>query len=194
MANTEIEWRDIAGFEGQYEVSNTGLVKSLKGKKERIMKPKRKKIFKRDGSTELGNEELVLSNGGVRTSKLVHRLVAQAFIPNPEIKSEVNHLDENKGNNSVENLQWSTRKENLEWGTRVERSAKAQSQAILSIDEFGTVEKIYSSMNEGGRDGYTRSSISYVLSGKRKKYKNLEWYKINNNVYSLLHRQILRRK
>ncbi|MCT0050136.1 NUMOD4 motif-containing HNH endonuclease [Lactococcus lactis] len=194
MANTEIEWRDIAGFEGQYEVSNTGLVKSLKGKKERIMKPKRKKIFKRDGSTELGYEELVLSNGGVRTSKLVHRLVAQAFIPNPEIKSEVNHLDENKGNNSVENLQWSTRKENLEWGTRVERSAKAQSQAILSIDEFGTVEKIYSSMNEGGRDGYTRSSISYVLSGKRKKYKNLEWYKINNNVYSLLHRQILRRK
>ncbi|MDM7659319.1 NUMOD4 domain-containing protein [Lactococcus lactis] len=177
MANTEIEWRDIAGFEGQYEVSNTGLVKSLKGKKERIMKPKRKKIFKRDGSVELGYEELILNNKGVQYSKLVHRLVAMAFIENHDNKPEVNHIDEDKGNNSVENL---------EWGTRVERSAKAQSQAILSIAEFGTVEKNYSSMNEGGRDGYTRSSISYVLSGKRKKYKDLEWYKINNNVYSLL--------
>lgn len=182
MANTNtttttaIEWKSIKGFE-QYEVSNTGLVKSLKGKNERIMKTRRKKIIKKDGSSELSYEEIILSNKGVPHSKLVHRLVAQAFIENPENKPEVNHLDEDKGNNRVENL---------EWGTRVERSAKAQSQAILSIDEFGTVEKIYSSMNEGGPDGYTRSSISYVLSGKRKKYKDLEWYKINNNVYSLL--------
>ncbi|KST89925.1 NUMOD4 motif-containing HNH endonuclease [Lactococcus lactis] len=189
MANTtitEIEYRPIKGFEGQYEVSNTGLVKSLKGKNERILKPRRKKIIKKDGSVELGYEELVLSNKGVRTSKLIHRLVAEAFIDNPENKPEVNHIDEDKGNNNLDNLEWCTRKENLEWGTRVERSTKAQSQAILSIDEFGTVEKIYPSMNEAGRDGYTRSSISYVLSGKRKKHQSLEWYKINNNVYSLL--------
>lgn len=150
------------------------------------MKTRRKKIIKKDGSTELSYEELILSSKGVQHSKLVHRLVAQAFIENPENKPEVNHLDEDKGNNRVENLEWNTHEENSNHGTKNIRSAKAQSQAILSIDEFGTVEKIYSSMNEGGPDGYTRSSISYVLSGKRKKYKDLEWYKINNNVYSLL--------
>ncbi|MEI3635019.1 NUMOD4 domain-containing protein [Lactococcus lactis] len=112
MANTEIEWRDIAGFEGQYMVSNTGLVKSLKGKKERIMKTRRKKIIKKDGSTELSYEELILSNKGVRHSKLVHRLVAQAFIENPNNLPEVNHLDEDKGNNRVENLEWNTHEEN----------------------------------------------------------------------------------
>ena len=72
--NTVIEYRPIKGFEGQYEVSNTGLVKSLKGKAERILKPRRKKIIKKDGSVELSYEELVLCNKGVRTSKLVHRL------------------------------------------------------------------------------------------------------------------------
>jgi len=105
MANTEIEWRDIAGFEGQYEVSNTGLIKSLKGKTERIMKPRRKKFIKKDGSVELGYEELILNNKGVQYSKLVHRLVAMAFIENHDNKPEVNHIDEDKGNNSVENLE-----------------------------------------------------------------------------------------
>ncbi|MDQ7188788.1 NUMOD4 domain-containing protein [Lactococcus lactis] len=77
MANTtitEIEWKSVKGFEGQYMVSNTGLIKSLKGKTERIMKPRRKKTTHTDGTITLCYEELVLCNKGVRTSKLVHRL------------------------------------------------------------------------------------------------------------------------
>ena len=147
MANTTtttVIWKSVKGFE-QYEVSNTGLVKSLKGKNPRIMKPRRKKFFKKDGSVELGYEELILNNKGVQYSKLVHRLVAMAFIENHDNKPEVNHIDEDKGNNSVENL---------EWGTRVERSAKAQSQAILSIDEFGTVEKMEKRKRQSQRYGF----------------------------------------
>lgn len=193
MANTNtetttvIEWRDIEGFEGSYQVSNTGLIKSLKGKSERIMKPRRKKIIKKDGSTEFGYEELVLSNGDVRTSKLVHRLVAQAFIPNPLQKPEVNHLDEDKGNNSVENLEWNTHEENSNHGTKNIRSANKQSMAVIGVDEFGNIVEIHSSIRSAERlTGFGHSNISACSNGKIAKYKNLEWFKIDNEMFDLL--------
>ena len=193
MANTNtetttaIEWKDIEGFEGSYQVSNTGLIKSLKGKSERIMKPRRKKIIKKDGSTEFGYEELVLSNGDVRTSKLVHRLVAQAFIPNPLQKPEVNHLDEDKGNNSVENLEWNTHEENSNHGTKNIRSANKQSMAVIGVDEFGNIVEIHSSIRSAERlTGFGHSNISACSNGKIAKYKNLEWFKIDNEMFDLL--------
>ena len=193
MANTNtttttaIEWRDIEGFEGQYMVSNTGLVKSLKGKSERIMKTRRKKIIKKDGSVELGYEELVLSNKGVRTSKLVHRLVAQAFIPNPENKPEVNHLDEDKGNNSVENLEWNTHEENSNHGTKNIRSANKQSMAVIAVDEHGNIVEIHSSIRSAERlTGFGHSNISACANGKSVMYKGLEWFKIDNEMFNIL--------
>ncbi|MDM7533492.1 NUMOD4 motif-containing HNH endonuclease [Lactococcus lactis] len=186
MANTEIEWRDIAGFEGQYEVSNTGLIKSLKGKTERIMKPRRKKIIK-NGSVELWYEELILSDKGVQYSKLVHRLVAQAFIPNPENKPEVNHLDEDKGNNSIENLEWNTHEENSNHGTKNIRSANKQSMAVIGVDECGNIVEIHSSIRSAERlTGFGHSSISACANGKNAKYKCLEWFKIDNEMFNLL--------
>lgn len=185
--NTVIEWRDIEGFEGSYQVSNNGLVKSLKGKNERIMKTRRKKIIKKDGSVELSYEELVLSNGGVRTSKLVHRLVAQAFIPNTENKPEVNHIDEDKGNNSVENLEWNTHEENSNHGTKNIRSANKQSMAVIGVDESGNIVEIHSSIRSAERlTGFGHSNISACASGKSAKYKGLEWFKIDNEMFDLL--------
>ncbi|MBS7066772.1 MAG: HNH endonuclease [Lactococcus lactis] len=184
---TTIEWRDIEGFEGQYMVSNTGLVKSLKGKTERIMKPRRKKIIKKDGSVELSYEELVLSNGGVPQSKLVHRLVAQAFIPNTENKPEVNHIDEDKGNNSVENLEWNTHEENSNHGTKNIRSANKQSMAVIGVDEHGNIVEIHSSIRSAERlTGFGHSNISACASGKIIKYKGLEWFKIDNEMFNIL--------
>lgn len=193
MANTNtttttaIEWRDIEGFEGQYMVSNTGLVKSLKGKSERIMKTRRKKIIKKDGSSELSYEELVLSNGGVPHSKLVHRLVAQAFIPNPQNKPEVNHLDEDKGNNSVENLEWNTHEENSNHGTKNIRSANKQSMAVIAVDEHGNIVEIHSSIRSAERlTGFGHSNISACANGKSVMYKGLEWFKIDNEMFNIL--------
>lgn len=184
---TAIEWRDIEGFEGQYMVSNTGLVKSLKGKNERIMKTRRKKIIKKDGSVELGYEELVLSDKGVQYSKLVHRLVAQAFIPNTENKPEVNHIDEDKGNNSVENLEWNTHEENSNHGTKNIRSANKQSMAVIGVDEHGNIVEIHSSIRSAERlTGFGHSNISACVNGKSVKYKGLEWFKIDNELFDLL--------
>lgn len=190
MANTtitEIEWKSVKGFEGQYEVSNTGLVKSLKGKNERIIKPRRKKTTHKDGSITFGYEELVLSNGGVKKSKLVHRLVAEAFLENPENKPEINHIDEDKGNNNLDNLEWNTHKENMNHGTRNIRSANKQSMAVVGIDECGNIREIHSSMQSAERiSGYGHSSISDCTNGKMNTYKGLEWFKIDNEMFDLL--------
>ena len=108
-----IEWRPVSGFEGMYEVSNTGMVKALERlvvnngglqrKHERVLKPNRGKHK---------HAMVVLCKEGKVYPKLVHRLVAEAFIPNPELKPCVDHIDTDTNNNSVENLRWVTQHEN----------------------------------------------------------------------------------
>ena len=98
------EWRDIEGFEGLYQISNCGRVKSFKCERTHIMKP-----------ANSGNGYLIVDfkKDGKRTRKFIHRLVALAFIENVGDKSDVNHIDGNKQNNRVENLEWATRSENV---------------------------------------------------------------------------------
>lgn len=110
------EWRDIKGYEGLYQISNLGRVKSLgnnKSKKEKILKPRK----------TCGYLNVVLSKEGKRNSYQVHRLVAQSFIPNLNNYKEINHKDENKSNNCIENLEWCTREYNVNYGTRIQRAS-----------------------------------------------------------------------
>ena len=99
-------WKDIKGFEGFYKISNTGKVRSLprNGTKKdgSILKP----------STYTGYAIVSLQKNGETSYKRVHTLVAEAFIPNPDNKREVNHIDGNKTNNNVKNLEWCTSSEN----------------------------------------------------------------------------------
>ena len=98
-------WKSIEGYEGYYEVSNLGRVRSLKrkGYKNGTLK---------QGSSHTQYWVVVLCKDGKRITKLVHRLVAKAFIPNPDNKPQVNHIDSNRKNNRVDNLEWVTPKEN----------------------------------------------------------------------------------
>ena len=98
-------WRDVVGYEGLYEVSNKGRVKTLLGKEEYILKisPNKNGYYKTS-----------LSKAGKATTCLVHVLVAKAFIPNVTGKPTVNHKDGNRLNNNVENLEWATYSENLQ--------------------------------------------------------------------------------
>lgn len=104
-------WKDIQGYEGRYQISNKGRVKGL---------PINEKFCKRSEEIVLkpfvcgsGYQEVILSLDGQRKPKLIHRMVAEAFLPNPTEKREVNHKDGNKLNNEYTNLDWVTPSENI---------------------------------------------------------------------------------
>lgn len=100
------EWRDVVGYEGLYKISSHGKVKSYHAryKKPRILKT---------SMTTTGYRKVELVKNKVKKSRKIHRLVAEAFIPNEENKPYVNHLDSNPLNNNVNNLEWCTQKENM---------------------------------------------------------------------------------
>jgi hypothetical protein len=116
------EWKDISGYEGLYQISNHGRVKSLERNEKFCKRPE--SILKTFlcGS---GYQEIILKNKEGRKPKLIHRLVAEAFIPNEEGKREVNHKDGNKTNNEVSNLEWVTPSEN-----------QSHSHKVLKVQSF----------------------------------------------------------
>lgn len=116
-------WKDIQGYEGRYKISNLGNVYTYL--RDKNMTPKKC----RKGYLRVGLRD----DQGVRKSHGVHRLVAQAFIPNPENKPQVNHIDEIKVNNIVDNLEWVTNRENAIHGTKIERTTMKNSKPVYHV-------------------------------------------------------------
>ena len=117
MENIEI-WKDIPGYESRYQVSNMGQVRSLRNQSGGIRIKVQQELRKNKG---LHYKSVFLFDGNKYHTCSVHRLVALAFIPNPDNLPEVNHKDENPSNNKVENLEWCDRKYNINYGTRILR-------------------------------------------------------------------------
>ena len=125
MENIEI-WKDIENYEGKYQVSDLGRVRSLERdiyyQNGTIHHLKEKMLVQRIDKYGYMRVNLYL-NGKIKTI-LTHRLVAEAFIPNPENKPQINHRDEVKTNNVVENLEWCSAQENVNYGTRTARAVQ----------------------------------------------------------------------
>ena len=164
---TEI-WLPIEGYENLYEVSNLGRVRRLESvvtNKAGVTRKFPGKILK-PGTRQNGYLGVVLCKNGIVRSFLLHRLVASAFIPNPDNGfCVVNHLDENKQNNSVENLEWCTQKENVNYGTRNKRASEKRQKPVLCIE----LNQIFQSLTDAAKQlSLSVGNISWVLTGRSK--------------------------
>lgn len=130
------EWKVIQEYNGRYLVSNMGRVKQCAANKNSIWGNKQDLIERiiTQVTTTYGYARVTLfDNKGIPHKHLTHRLVALAFIPNDDNLPQVNHLNENKTDNRVGNLEWSTASHNINWGTRNKRVASKLERALLGI-------------------------------------------------------------
>lgn len=168
-------WKSVPGYEGLYEVSNLGRVRSLTIV-DSIGRTKRG-IVLRQKTAKNGYKEVCLHKNGRQKTKKVHRLVAEAFLANNENLPQVNHKDENKGNNLLGNLEWCSAKYNTNYGTGRHRNFMAQHR-IPVLQFNGDVEPIgsFPSLREAERKtGVSSASISCVLRGKTKTAGGFIW-------------------
>lgn len=165
------QWKDVIGYEGLYQVSNHGKIKSLKrtytsGNFGNIVRELTEKIMKQSTSKN-GYKRVKLCKGGKTNICLVHRLVATAFIENESGLPQINHKDENKSNNAVSNLEWCDAKYNINYGTALTRMVKKQSKRILQYDTNNNFIKKHESIRGLSKFGFDRSSIIRCCQGKQ---------------------------
>lgn len=173
-----IEWKPIKGFEGLYEVSNTGMVRSLdhERKNKNGSYIQNGKILKIGINKRTGYLMVSLSKDGKSKTQYIHKLVANAFIENPKEYKCINHLDENKNNNNVENLEWCNHKINDNHGTRNERISKKLSKKIKQYDLKGNYIKSWNSSVEIEKTiGIDQSNICLCCNGKRNSVGGYLW-------------------
>ena len=163
------EWRDIIGYEGLYQVSNLGRVKSFlyyNGTNERIIKPIRLKN---------GYYNVSLSKNKISKKIYIHRLVADAFIPNPNSYPIINHKDENPSNNCADNLEWCTQKYNMNYG-KLKEKQKRESKSVLQYDLNNNFIKKWNSIADVERElNITHCNIVACLKNRRNNAGGFVW-------------------
>jgi hypothetical protein len=172
-------WKDIEGYEGYYQVSNMGGIRSIT----------RKVWTSRHGGTYLtrngkllsiakdryGYHFVRLSKDNISKNLFVHRLVAIAFIPNPNNLPIINHKNETKTDNRVQNLEWCTVKYNDNYGGRLERIYNSQRKAVVAIPIDGGPNREYESIRDAALDGFNKGKISECCNGKCSAYRGYHW-------------------
>lgn len=162
------EWRDVRGYEGMYEVSNYGRVRSLpRGNTKGGILAER---------NNHGYVSVHLANHGSQAYPRVHRLVAEAFLQNPMHLPFVNHIDEDKRNNRSDNLEWCTAKYNANYGTRNERMGKTKRRAVQMYSIKGELITEFPSIRAAAEfTGTHQSSISSACAGRLNKAGGYIW-------------------
>ena len=166
-------WKTIPELPN-YQVSNLGRVKSLERKvksKNGSYRTVREKILK-PGKNIKGYLRVCICEKGKKKNMTIHRLVAEAFLTNQENLPQINHINEIKEDNRVENLEYCTAKYNSNFGTRTKRLSKSQSKSVKCLE----TGKIYTSLIEIGRKfGFSIGNICECCNGKRKSAYGFHW-------------------
>lgn len=193
-------WKDVVGYEGLYEVSNYGRLRSL----DRDLVSIDGKVVRFEGRMRIASDNgsgylyLPLSKDGVRKNHLVHRLVATAFIENGNPDHDiVNHIDENPKNNHASNLEWCDAKYNMNYGNKISKS-NATYQKNRKLGKHGAVGKPKTAVrifdDKGFRKDFnsvkeltdylscSRAAVSKVLTGKQKTLKGYSVEKIEERI------------
>ena len=177
-------WKDIKDFEGLYQISNLGNIKSLPKKhnlknghsyiqKEQILKP-----FKNNK----GYLQIALVKNGKHYKRQVHNLVATTFIENPNNYIEINHKDENPSNNCVDNLEWCSHIYNSNYGNRNKKISKALEKKINQYDLNGNFIKTWNSQLEIQKElKIPQANISAVIRGIYKQTHGYRWEVANED-------------
>ncbi len=155
MPDAEI-WKDVKGYEGYYRVSNKGNVRGYRHG-DRLLKPLT------DGH---GYSFICLCVNGVKKNRKIHRMVAEAFIPNPDNLPCINHKDENKANNHVDNVEWCTYSYNNLYGTRPLIQSERRGTKVIQKTKEGKVVRVWRSQLLAGKTlGICDASISRCRRG-----------------------------
>jgi len=159
------KWLPVPEYENLYEVSDDGQIRSLCGRYGY------KNIIKQSTSNK-GYKMVCLCNKGVQKTLAVHRIVAKVFIPNPENLPCVNHIDQDRNNNSVSNLEWCSYYYNNVYGDRLTKSAMKIGKPVKCIETGVVYSSAYAAQRE---TGILQSKISSCCHGRRKTTGKLHW-------------------
>lgn len=160
-----MEWKPIVGFEEHYLVSDSGQVWSVR--RHKALTPT---------IDRYGYEKVVLSKKGKMFYYTIHRLVAQAFVPNPDNLTTVNHINENKTDNRAINLEWMSIADNVNYGTRNERMSDTKCRVpVEQIFPDGTTERYKGVKDASRKTGINRSCIALCCKNIRKTAGGYKW-------------------
>ena len=184
-------WKDIKGYEGLYQVSNLGRIRSLDRIVKSIYNSKRKMSGKILKPNVIGRYAIITlyDNDGKAKNRTIHRLVAQAFIPNPNNYPIVNHKDGNRLNNSVENLEWCTQSHNVKESYRLgiekpnltnlgkfgKLNKKAKKIKQIDTNTNKTINYFYGVTEANRKTGINFRNIHLCLQKKRKSAGGYKW-------------------
>lgn len=199
--NEEV-WRDIKGYEEKYQISNLGRVKSLS-----FNKTGEKKLLKPHDNGN-GYLTVCLWKDNRYKHKYIHRLVAEAFLPNPENKPCIDHINTNRDDNRIENLRWCTYSENLMNPITNKKSSETHREIyqgnnnpnygnrgksntlsipILQLDLFGNIIKLWYGAKETERENnFDASTITKCCKGKKLTHKGFRWVYLNDYLADIL--------